>query len=120
MDNESSTKTCTRCQCVRPNTDFIVGESDIRNRCVSCRSNTSQAKKRKRQEANNSIIEKENAINFNNIANHIYYALLEYKNLNNNLEGHTSFQLQFDIDLYSINENIPIEITKEKISVLPI
>ncbi|CAG8792925.1 2009_t:CDS:2, partial [Dentiscutata erythropus] len=114
MDNEGSTKTCTRCQCVRPNTDFIVGESDIRNRCVACRNNTSQAKKHKRQEANNSITEKENAISFINIADHIYYALLEYKNLNDNLEGQTSFQLQFDIDLDSINENIPIEITKEK------
>ncbi|CAG8809187.1 33254_t:CDS:1, partial [Racocetra persica] len=76
---------------------------------------SSQAKKRKRQETNDFIAEKENIMNFTDIKDFIYYALLEHKNLDDNLEGQASFQLQFDIDLDSIYENTSTEdIIKEK------
>ncbi|CAG8800396.1 16798_t:CDS:1, partial [Racocetra persica] len=81
-----------------------------------CRINTLQAKKKcKRQETNKFIIEKENTINFTNITDYIYYALLEYKNLNDELEEQASFQLHFDINFDSLNKNILTDITiKEK------
>ncbi|CAG8501867.1 14968_t:CDS:10 [Cetraspora pellucida] len=97
---------------VPPSMNFIVDENDIRTRCVVCCTNTSQAKKRKQEETNNFMGEKENIINFNNVADYIYDSLLEYKNLNDDLERQVHFHLQFDIDLNSIYEHIsPVEVT---------
>lgn len=115
MENKDSSQVCTRCYCSRPIEDFLAGKNDTRTRCRACRDHTSQAKKRKRQEINNYMNEKENTINFTNIIDHIYYELLELKNLNDNLEGQSHFQLQFDVDLDSVYENLSIEVvTKDK------
>ncbi|CAG8693495.1 25031_t:CDS:2 [Cetraspora pellucida] len=115
MENKDSLQTCNRCNCTCPLKDFIVDESNIRARCMTCHINTSQAKKRKQQEINDYIVKKENIINLFNVTDFIYYILLEYKNLNDNLEWQTPFQLKFDIDLDSIYENISTDIiAKEK------
>ncbi|CAG8450449.1 6248_t:CDS:2 [Cetraspora pellucida] len=89
MESESSSPTCTRCKCIRLLEDFIV-KNDI-------------------------LAQKENLINLSDVTDFIYYALLKYNSLNDNLEGQARFQLQFYIDLDSIYENIPTDIVlKEK------
>ncbi|CAG8780327.1 8611_t:CDS:2, partial [Racocetra persica] len=57
----------------------------------------------------------ENIMSFTDIKDFIYYAFLKHKNLDDNLEGQASFQLQFNIDLDSIYKNTSTkDIIKEK------
>ncbi|CAG8589777.1 13617_t:CDS:2, partial [Racocetra persica] len=109
----SKTKECTRCNCTKPYSDFISKKNEIRARCKSCCDNTSQSRKRKRQEMNDQIIEKENTFDLANITDYIYDILLEHTNLNEDFEGQIKFQLKFNINLDSIYEEDPVSVIEK-------
>ncbi|CAG8748394.1 14368_t:CDS:1, partial [Cetraspora pellucida] len=92
-----------RCSCLKPLVEFIL-EDGNRDHCKNCRSNVSQAKKRKKQEVDNFMNEEESTIDFANITDYVYDILLEYKNINDDFEGTTKFQVKFNINFELICE----------------
>ncbi|CAG8759897.1 22167_t:CDS:2 [Dentiscutata erythropus] len=111
QNSMNETKRCTRCNCTKPFSEFIVGENEIRARCRSCC--TAQSKKRKRQEINDEIINKENAVDLANVTDYIYNILLEHKNLNEDFESQIKVQLNFNIILDSIYEEVPVNVIEK-------
>ncbi|CAG8814575.1 13912_t:CDS:1, partial [Cetraspora pellucida] len=84
------TKACTRYNCIKPLADFTVGKV-THSCCKTCHNNMSQAKKQKRQEIDDCIIEKENMFDFADITDYVYNVLLDSKDLDNDFEGQTRF-----------------------------
>ncbi|CAG8763559.1 343_t:CDS:1, partial [Ambispora leptoticha] len=99
------TKKCTRCNCDRPLVDFF-GDKDVYSGCKTCCNSKSQAKKRKRQEIDNCMMEKENVVDLLNITDHIYNSLLSNKDVNDDFKGQTRFQLEFNVNSESIDETL--------------
>ncbi|CAG8828704.1 16121_t:CDS:2, partial [Racocetra persica] len=82
------TLVCTRCSYLKPLVEFILED----------------AKKRKKQDVDNFTNEEESTIDFANITDYVYDILLEYKNINDDFEGATKFQVKFNINFELICE----------------